>query len=202
MARIVYMILELVELGYKLLRMHLSEKQRQKPLPEEVAERIFYVQQDMREIALPGYADAFTAIGDSLNYITDPEDLYTVFSLVADYLEPGGLFVFDLNTRWKYETLLAENTFAETRGDCAFIWENFYDPEERINEYDLNLFIENGDHYDRFEEFHYQRAYDLEEVCDMLDGAGFEVIRLYDSFTDEEPREDSERVHVAARKRG
>ena len=194
--------------GYEVTALDLSAdmltiaERKREALPEDVQERILYVQQDMRELALPGTADAFTAIGDSLNYVTDAGDLFTVFMLVHEYLEPGGLFVFDLNTRWKYDNLLAENTFAETREDCAFIWENYYDPEERINEYDLNLFIENGDHYERFEEFHYQKAYDLEEICGMLERAGFEILRTYDSFTEDAPREDSERVHVAARKRG
>lgn len=196
----------LAKAGYEVTAIDLSgdmlsiAARKRMELKKEIRERILYVQQDMCELELPGTVDAFAAIGDSLNYITDPEDLQTVFYKASEYLDAGGLFIFDLNTRWKYETLLAENTFAETRENCAFIWENYYDPEERINEYDLNLFLENGDHYDRFEEFHYQRAYDVAEIQEMLDLAGFEVMRVYDSFTDEDAKEDSERIHFAARK--
>ena len=82
------------------------------------------------------------SICDSMNYITEPEDLETVFRLVNNYLDPGGIFIFDLNTVYKYRELLGEQTIAENREDASFIWDNFYYEEERINEYDLTLFIQ------------------------------------------------------------
>jgi len=105
------------------------------------ADSILYLCQDMRDFELYGTVAAVVSICDSMNYITEPEELTEVFRLVNNYLDPGGLFIFDLNTPYKYEELLAENTFAEVRDEGSFIWENYYDGESRINEYDLTLFI-------------------------------------------------------------
>ena len=108
---------------------------------EESGLDILYLLQDMREFELYGTVAAVVSICDSMNYILDWEDLVQVLRLVNNYLDPGGVFIFDLNTPYKYRELLADNTFAEEREESSFIWENFYDEEERINEYDLTLFI-------------------------------------------------------------
>ena len=71
-----------------------------------------------------------------MNYITDEEDLLEVFRLVNNYLDPGGIFIFDLNTEYKYKEILGDTTIAEDREDASFIWDNYYDPEEQINEYE------------------------------------------------------------------
>ena len=141
-----------------------------------------------------------------MNYITESEDLETVFRLVNNYLDPGGIFIFDLNTVYKYRELLGDQTIAENREDASFIWDNFYDEEERINEYDLALFIpeeSNGETlYRKYEEVHYQRAYEPEEIRELLERAGMEFIAAYDAFTEEPVKENSERIYIIARERG
>ena len=97
--------------------------------------------QDMRELELYGTIGACYCACDSLNYLMSEEDVLKVFKLVNNYLFPGGIFIFDINSVYKYEKLLAENTIAENRPEGSFIWENFYDPETRVNVYDLTLFI-------------------------------------------------------------
>jgi hypothetical protein len=78
---------------------------------------------------------------DSINYILEPEDLQAVFFCVSESLKEGGIFIFDINTPYKYEVLMADNTIAENRDEGSFIWDNYYDADEKINEYDLTLFI-------------------------------------------------------------
>lgn len=102
---------------------------------------ILYLQQDMREFELFGTVSAVVSICDSMNYITSEEDLIKVFQLVNNYLDPGGLFIFDLNTEYKYKNLLGDATIAENREDCSFIWENYYDEENRMNEYNMTIFV-------------------------------------------------------------
>ena len=136
---------------------------------------------------------------DLANYLTKPGDLVKVFSLVNNYLDPGGLFLFDFNTEYKYRELLGDTTIAENREECSFIWENYYDLQERINEYDLTIFVREGELYRKFEETHFQRGYTVSEVADALREAGLELVALYDDFTREEPGEDSARVCVVAR---
>ena len=162
---------------------------------------ILYLLQDMREFELYGTVKAVVSICDSINYILEEDDLREVFSLVNNYLDPKGMFIFDLNTKYKYEQM-GETTIAENREEGSFIWENYFDEESAINEYDLTLYIrEDGESYRRFEEVHYQRAYDLETIGRLLADAGMELTAAYDAFTKEPVRDDSERIYVVARPR-
>ncbi len=175
---------------------------------------ILYLLQDMREFELYGTVGAVVSICDSLNYLLSYEDLAATFRLVDNYLDPGGLFIFDMNTEYKYRELLADETIAEDREEGSFIWENHFDLESRINQYDLTLFIPvdleaggglNGLEleglYRKYQETHLQRAFSLEEIQRALAGAGMEFVVCYDAFTRESPKEDSERVYVVARER-
>lgn len=172
-------------------------------LDRDRRDSILYLCQDMREFELYGTVAAAVSICDSMNYITDLEDLTQVFRLVNNYLDPNGVFIFDMNTPYKYEELLADNTFAEVREESSFIWENYYDEEERINEYALTLFIrETPDVYRRYTETHYQRAYTLDEVRAAAEEAGLIWVTAYEAFTKEPVREDSERIYIVLREHG
>lgn len=167
---------------------------------ESECENILYLMQDMREFELYGTVRAIYSACDSLNYILEEEELLTVFQLVNNYLDPGGLFVFDINTPFKYQELLAENTFAETRDEGSFIWENYYDEEEKINEYDLTLYIEEEDgRFARYQEVHYQKCYELSVIKDLLQEAGLEFVAAYDAYSKNPVAEDSEKVTIVAR---
>ena len=191
--------------GYDMIGVDLSEEMLQIAMEKrmESGHDILYLLQDMREFELYGTVGAVVSICDSMNYILEQEDLQQVFSLVNNYLDPGGIFIFDLNTEYKYEKILGDSVIAEDREQSSFIWENTYDPEERINEYDLTLFIqEEDDLYRKYQETHYQKAYRLSEVKEALRAAGMELLAVYDAFTREPAREDSERVYVIAREQG
>lgn len=164
---------------------------------------ILYLLQDMREFELYGTVRAIISVCDSLNYILEEEELLQVFRLVNNYLDPGGIFIFDLNTQKKYQDM-GETTIAENRDEASFIWENYYDEEEQINEYDLTLFIrdEEDGRYDRFEEFHEQRAYPLTKIEELIRESGMEPVTMYDAFTRDPATEESERVCVIAREHG
>ena len=164
---------------------------------------ILYLLQDMREFELYGTVRAVISICDSMNYILDEEDLLQVFKLVNNYLDTKGIFIFDMNTRYKYAEMLGETTIAENREEGSFIWENYFDGEEDINQYDLTLFIrEDGGLYRKYEETHYQRVYDLDVVKRLLKEAGMEFVAAYDAFTKEPVKADSERVYIIARESG
>ena len=164
---------------------------------------ILYLLQDMREFELYGTVRAVVSICDSMNYITEYEDLVQVLRLVNNYLDPEGILIFDLNTEYKYRQVLGDNTIAECREDKSFIWDNHYDNETGINQYDLTLFIcQQGDLYRRFDETHYQRAYGMEEIRRAVCEAGLELVAMYDAFSREPIKEDSERVYVIAREHG
>ncbi|MBQ5561368.1 MAG: class I SAM-dependent methyltransferase [Lachnospiraceae bacterium] len=161
---------------------------------------ILYLLQDMREMELYGTVHAAVSICDSMNYILEDEDLLQVFRLVNNYLEKDGLFIFDLNTEYKYKEILGERNICENREDASFIWENYYFEDEQINEYDLTIYVQQeGNLFERMEETHHQRAYKLERVKELLSEAGMKFVAAYDAFTKEPPKADSERIYVIAR---
>ncbi len=171
---------------------------------EERGSDILYLLQDMREFELYGTVGAVVSVCDSLNYVLDEGEMIKVFSLVNNYLYPGGIFVFDFNTVYKYEQVIGDATIAENRDDCSFIWENYYDAESQVNEYDLTVFVrEPGeDRFRRFTETHYQRGYTLEQMKGFLEEAGLLFERALDADTHEEVGAGSERIYVVARECG
>ena len=197
--------------GYDMIGVDNSEDMLELAMEKrlESGHDILYLMQDMREFELYGTVRAVVSVCDSVNYITEPEDLKEVFRLVNNYLDPGGVFLFDFNTEYKYREVLADNTFAEDRGECSFIWDNYYYEDERINEYDLTLFIrENaggGELYRKYMETHYQRGYTLDEIKTLLEEAGmiFEAAYDWDDMdVKAEPGETAGRICVIARESG
>ncbi len=159
---------------------------------------ILYLLQDMRSFELYGTVRAVISVCDCLNYITEEEELLEVFRLVNNYLDPGGIFIFDMNTDHKYRQI-GTSTIAENREEGSFIWENEYDPETGINIYNLTLFLPVEDGlYEKTEEIHCQKAYSSEKVRQLLEKAGLSVLAVYDAYTREQPRRDSGRLTYIA----
>ena len=208
--------------GYDMIGVDNSEDMLELAMEKRMASGhdILYLLQDMRGFELYGTVRAVVSVCDSVNYITEPEELAGVFRLVNNYLDPGGIFIFDFNTEYKYREVMGDCTIAEDRGPCSFIWDNCYYEEERINEYDLTLFIregtapgqnegaeeddteENGALYRKYTETHFQRGYTLEEIRELLSSAGLIFQAAYDMDTREAAGEKSERVCVIARECG
>lgn len=162
--------------------------------------KILYLLQDMRELELYSTVGTVISVCDSLNYLLEEEELLQVFRLVDNYLYPGGLFLFDFNTVYKYSQVIGDAVIAENREDCSFIWENYYHEEEEVNEYDLTVFVqEEGDRFQRFRENHFQRGYTAETMCRLVEQAGMQIIRLLDADTLGNITDQSERVYVLAR---
>lgn len=163
---------------------------------------ILYLCQDMREFELYGTVAAIVSVCDCINYILEESELVTVFKLVNNYLDPSGIFVFDFNTRHKYRDVIGESTIAENREDESFIWENFYDEESDINEYDITFFVREGELFRRFTETHLQRGYTLSEMKRAVEASGLVFLKAYDADTKGEVTEDSERIVIVAKECG
>lgn len=189
--------------GYDMIGIDMSEAMLAEALvkKEKSGSEILYLQQDMRELELYSTVGTVISVCDSLNYILEEKELLTVFSLVNNYLFPGGIFIFDFNTVYKYREVIGDRVIAENREDCSFIWENFYDPEEELNEYDLTIFVREGDLFRRHTETHLQRGYTRERMKGLLEKAGLEVLEMRDADTDEPAGDRSERIYVVARER-
>ncbi len=164
---------------------------------------ILYLLEDMRELELYGSVCAVVSVCDSMNYILEEADLREVFSRVHEYLEEDGVFIFDLNTVYKYRDLLGETTIAENREEGSFIWDNSFDEEEGLNYYELAVFLPREDGlYEKCEEVHCQKAYPQEEIESLIKEAGMDLLAVYDAYTMEPATKDSERMFFVAREKG
>ena len=150
---------------------------------EKTSPEFLYLLQDMREFELYGTVKAVVSVCDSVNYITEKEDLTEVFRLVNNYLDPKGLFIFDFNTDYKYRDMIGETVIAEDREDVSFIWFNEYDEESQLNDIDLKVFVQ-------------------EEIKQMLEESGLVFLQAFDEYSNQEPRTDSGRIVVIAQENG
>ena len=190
--------------GFDMIGIDISENMLTKARENTESDlNILYLNQDMREFELYGTVDAIVSLCDSINYITDEKELLQVFRLVNNYLEPKGLFVFDINTIYKFREILGDNSFCETTEDAAYTWENYYDEEEGINEFYTNFFIKDSETglYRRYEEFHYEKGYETDKIKELLEKAGLGFEGVYEELTFHEPTSGSKRIFFVARER-
>ena len=189
--------------GYDMIGVDDAEEMLSVAREKQDSEQILYLQQDMRSFELYGTVRAVICLCDSLNYLLEEDDLLTTFKLVNNYLDPNGLFIFDFNTVYKYETVIGDSTIAENREDCSFIWENYYTAEDQINEYDLTIFVkQQKDLFRKFTETHLQRGYKLETMKRLVEQSGLIFVEALDADTHGSVTETSERIYVIAREHG
>ena len=159
--------------GYDMIGVDNSEEMLELAMDKktESGYDILYLLQDMRGFELYGTVRAVVSVCDSVNYITEPDELEEVFRLVNNYLDPKGIFLFDFNTVHKYRDVIGDSTIAEDRGVCSFIWDNRYYEKEQINEYDLTLFI--AEDFNPMENAYVsERTVDSEDALLSEEGAG------------------------------
>jgi SAM-dependent methyltransferase len=172
-------------------------------LPEE-GKRPLFLCQSMTDFELYGTVGAIVCCLDSLNYLTGDGELDKCFSLAHNYLDPDGLFIFDMNTPYKFESIYGENAYVYDvdgeKGGSFCVWQNFYDKKTRLCDFLLTVFEENEDgRYSRYDEDQRERCYTMEEIKASLSKAGFELLEVV-ADTDSTPITDStERWHFTAR---
>lgn len=155
---------------------------------------IRYEAADAASFELHEKFDAAYSFFDSLNYITDLGRLQLALIRVGKHLQPGGSFIFDLNTAYAFEAKMFDQADTRKRSEVHYKWKGDYDPSARIIKVDMRFWV--GDQ--EFHETHIQRAHSTDEIMDRLTVAGFESFRVYDSYTLDPPRKNSDRIHIVA----
>ncbi len=165
----------------------------------EEGEQILYLCQKMQSIDLYGTIDTCICTLDSINHMTNPKDVQKTFQRVSLFMNKGGVFLFDVNTVYKHKCVLSDNVFVFDTDEVYCVWQNT-PADDNIVKISLDFFIPEGDNYYRITEEFSERAYTVEELQNMLANAGFEVAAVYGDMTFEAPKEDEQRLIVAARK--
>ena len=162
---------------------------------------VLYLCQNACELDLFGTVDGAVCCMDSINHITDYNDLCEAFKRVSLFLEKDRIFIFDVNTLHKHRNVLGNNTFVIEQDDVFCVWDNFFDEESGITEINLDFFItDDGENYKRYSDFLKERAYSEDELKKALNMAGFEVLEIFDELTCHPVRLNSERAFYVARK--
>lgn len=156
--------------------------------------------QKMQALDLYGTIDAAVCTLDSINHLTKQEDVKTVFKKVSLFLNPGGVFIFDVNTLYKHREVLADNTFVYELEELYCVWQNRLEKETDIVEITLDFFEEDDGAYYRYSECFAERAYSLEDLSSWLKEAGLEVMNIFEEMTRQRPAEDTQRAVFVVRK--
>ena len=196
--------LRMAQRGYEMIGVDLSPDMlaaaAEKAYAFEPERRPIFLCQDMAQLDLYGTIDAALCCLDSVNYVTDENALARAFSRVSLFLNPGGVFLFDVNTEFKLKGL-DRQAFVRDTEQVYCIWQAFYNPRSRLCRYVFDLFERGEDGlYERFREEHRERAYSAEKLTSLLCQAGLTPVGVYGAFSDKAPAKDEERIFLAARK--
>lgn len=161
--------------------------------------QILFLNQSAEELDLFGTVDGAVCLMDSLNHITEYENFKKALCRVSLFLEKGRLFIFDLNTQYKHNNILANNAFVYEEDDVFCVWQN--QTEDSLTDIYLDFFIKNEkDMYLRECEEFSERAYSKRQVVDAVNASGLRVEAIYEELSLDEPADTSQRVFYVTRK--
>lgn len=190
------------DMGCSVIGVDGSEEMLSTAIAKRGERDILYLCQDMAALDLYGTVEGAVCCLDSLNHITDYKTLCHVFDKVSLFTEPGGLFIFDVNTIYKHKNILGNNSFVWEEDGLFISWQNSYEPQSRMVTVELDFFAENPDgSYNRDSETIYERAYTKAELERALNHAGFKTLAVLGDMSFEPPQRNAERVYYVARKR-
>ena len=158
-----------------------------------------FVCQKLQQLRLPRGIDLAVCALDSLDYITDPADCEAAIKRIYKALNPGGCFIFDVNTPEKLRAMDGQ-VFLDEDEDVYCVWRGEFDEETNICSYGMDLFQRRGDSWARSFEEHREYAYSAEQLVGFLRGAGFTAIEVYGDRRFCQPEPGEQRIYMKARK--
>lgn len=195
---------ELLELNYEVVGIDISgemlEVAREKLKGYE--EKIILIEQDICELDFDVYEiDAVVCCNDTFNYILEEKNIEKLLKYLYPRMKKGGLLIFDISSEYKLENILGNNTFGESFDNMVYLWENFYNKDEKTVSMDINFFVNEGDGYERFSEEHIQKAHSEQVLNTIINSVGFETTKMYGDFSRVEGiNEKSERIFFVCKK--
>lgn len=199
------MTVELARRGYDMIAVDRSEDMlcaAADRIADAELTGILLLLQDMTSFELYGTVDATVCCLDSINHLTREGDLAKCLALVHNYLNPDGLFLFDVNTPHKFAAVYGENDFVLEDGETGTVccWRNSYDAARGLCDFDLTVFTENADGtYRRTDTLQQERCYTGAELRTLLEEAGFAVLGMFSDYDFTPASAEDDRWYVAAR---
>lgn len=168
---------------------------------QEKKVNIQLVNQDIRQLEVPGTYDLVLSMCDSLNYLSSLNELEIVFNRVYQVLEAKGIFIFDLNTFYKISEVFGNEIYFLNEEDISYIWENNYNQQEERVTMDITFFVkEVSGKYKRFVESHQEKVFHQADVLALLNQIGYKNIECYHELTFEAPTKTTERMYYIVEK--
>lgn len=160
---------------------------------------IMFLSQSFSELDLYGGCDAFLCMLDGFNYVLTPQLLFKLARKIKTcFLEPDGIFVFDISSRYKLEKYIGNNTFVYDKDGIFYVWENKFHKKSGLSDMYINFFVKEKGRYSRFCERHLQKSYSIEEIKRIFLSAGFSAVDSFSPLTFDVPKEiDLRTVFVA-----
>lgn len=187
---------EFIDRGYSVLGVDMSSDMLT-VADNKCAGNARFIQCDMTDFELNEKFDYCICMLDSINHLENINDVEKCFKCVYESLNPGGLFIFDVNTVYKHKNILADNTFVFDYDDFFLSWDNEYMGDNVVRIL-LDMFVFNGVNYDRYSEEFCEKAYTVDELRKVL--CKFEILGIFDELTENEPKPDSERIYFVLRR--
>lgn len=186
--------------GYDLAALDGSEEMLAEAIEKCEGQGVLFSCQDMREFELYGTVQATVCSFDCINYLLSEKDVEKCFRLVNNYTEKGGLFVFDINTPYRYETVFGNNAYVYEDDGAMLVWQNFFNPKSGYCDFYLSRFTERSDGtYIRGDDAQRQRRYYIDRVKRLLCRCGFEVCAVYGDTACGELTAESEKAYFVAK---
>ncbi len=177
--------LELAEMGYDMIGADISPDMLTVALDRayDAEKSILYLNQDMRDFELYGTVQGIICSLDGINYLQTADDVKKCFKLVRNYLEPGSLFIFDVNSEYRFKEIFAKQDFFLEDEGVYMGWKNAFDEKNGACEMDLTLFVKNEDGtYDKYEETQTEKLWTDAELDAMLTECGLEILDVFSGF--------------------
>lgn len=191
----------LSDFGYDMIGVDFSPNMLDVAAEKKGERNILYLNQDISNFELYGTVDAFLCLLDSVNHLNNEKDFDRMFCLANNYLNPEGLFVFDVNSPYKFKNILADNVFTYDSDDIYYVWENELDEKNGICTFYLTFFVNENGLYRRFDEVHTERIYTDEKIRKTAEKSGFEVVGMFGGNYDfAVPEKDSGRIFYVLKK--
>ena len=191
----------LAQLGMQVIGVDMSEEMlcQASQKAERLTNRPIFICQQLQELRLPRGVDLAVCALDSLDYITDPEDCKEAIRRIYRILNPGGCFIFDVNTPEKLRAM-DDQIFLDEDDDVYCVWRGEFDENTNICTYAMDLFQRQGDTWQRSSEEHKEYAYSAKQLTGYLREAGFTGIEVYADRRFAPPAAGEQRIYLKARK--